>query len=1004
MNRTGMSTRVRGLFACLTILALLIGAPIALLLLGAIPTFDGFTWRDLLRQDDGTLALQAITIAAWITWAWCATTILLETVARLRGITTPRLPGLPQGTASRLVSAAALLFIAIPAAAPSMTPARAAATPPVPETPTPPSATAPAKVAPSRPAPKLDAPPTINYTVKRGDSLWRIADSHLGAGTRFTEIIDLNPEALAGDADFLPVGLVLRLPSPSEPTTKGESYVVKPGDTMSEVAATELHDADRYPEIFEASHDTTQPDGTHLTDPDQIQPGWTLTIPRPHPHANEPRVPAPPPLHPDAPSIRTPETRPNIATPDAAPPVEAPASAPSREAPEESEVAPSWILPGLTGGGAVLAGGLMLLLRRHYRSQRRYRVPGQEMVGPPPELRHVEKTIHLEGPRAAALIEHLDAMLRMLSEPEHVHLVAAELGHRQITLHLGEPAALPHPWTGGPSVWTAEPEVVATDNEGLAPYPLLASIGQSDDGHLWLLNLEEPGVINLTGDREQTEALARHLAAELTVTPWSMLVQVDAHRIAPELTDLDPLRLHHHDTSDFLLPLAADLDPAGRLPGFDPDRYHAVIIAEDSEAIRVLTKTIRLDDDRSGAAAVILDALPDLSAASLTITADGHLTIEHPALRDVRLRAAGLTSEEATTCAAIVEATRSAKSRPMPKNESATHGMEALIDAAGALRPEYVHERPPDLEPAGAHSLLPEATTTYVDHCATTSEDVHQLAPVVTAETRATVTALDPALDDDLAEWQASSSRLPKLTLLGPVYLRANGVVPPARRPYFAELLAYLTLHPNGVSTGEFLEAIGVSRSRLTIDLGKLRNWLGTNPRTGHDHLQDARRTPAANRLGHPAYQAEDVLVDLDLFRRLRARGEARGADGIADLHQALRLVSGEPFTQLRERGWSWLLDGQRHDHIAVSMIVDTAHLVVNRALPEHDYDIALEAAEIAMRAAPYDDVPCLDFARVLAATGHPGSAEDHIAERLYNRDDGDGPSDPPARSRRVAG
>jgi hypothetical protein len=302
------------------------------------------------------------------------------------------------------------------------------------------------------------------------------------------------------------------------------------------------------------------------------------------------------------------------------------------------------------------------------------------------------------------------------------------------------------------------------------------------------------------------------------------------------------------------------------------------------------------------------------------------------------------------------------------------------------------------------HSLLPEATTTYVAQCATTSDDVHQLAPVVTAETRATVTALDPTLDDDLAEWHSSSSRFPKLTLLGPVYLRAHGAVPPVRRPYFAELLAYLTLHPNGVTTGEFLEAIGVSRSRLTIDLGKLRNWLGTNPRTGHDHLQDARRTPASKRLGHPAYQAEDVLVDLDLFRRLRTRGEARGADGITDLHHALRLVSGEPFTQLRERGWSWLLDGQRRDHIAVSMIVDTAHLVVNRALPEHDYGVALEAAEIAMRAAPYDDVPRLDFSRVLSATGRPDLADEHITKHIYYRDDGEGPAEPPTRSKRAAG
>jgi hypothetical protein len=584
----------------------------------------------------------------------------------------------------------------------------------------------------------------------------------------------------------------------------------------------------------------------------------------------------------------------------------------------------------------------MLVLRRHHRSQRRYRLPGHEVTTPPPHLRPVEKTIHVEGPAPAALIEHLDALLRMLPQHEQPHLIAAELTNSQIALYLAEPAALPHPWTGGPTVWTADPEAATTDTGDLAPYPLLASIGQSHDGHLWLLNLEELRVINLTGAHERTEALARHLTAELAVTPWSMLVQVDTEGTAAELVGLDPLRVHHHDDTAFLLPLAADLDPAGRLPGFDPDRYHVIIVAHDSEPVRTVTNTITADQERSGAAVVILDASPNLEATTLTISADGRLTITHPAFQDVHLVAAGVTAEEAATCAAIVDATRGAQTRPMPKNESATDGTEAFIDTAGALRPEYVHERPAlDHEPAGQDSLLPESTATYVAHCATTHDDVKQLAPMVTESIRATVTGLDPALDDDVAEWHNPSSRLPKLTLLGPVHLRAHGAVPPARRPYFAELLAYLILHPGGVTTSEYLEAIGVSRSRLTIDLAKLRNWLGKNPWTGQDHLQDARRTPASKRLGHPAYQAEDILVDLDLFRRLHARGEARGADGIVDLHQALRLVSGEPFSQLRDRGWSWLFDGQRHDHIAVSMIVDTAHLVVNRALPEQEHEIA---------------------------------------------------------------
>ena len=36
---------------------------------------------------------------------------------------------------------------------------------------------------------------------------------------------------------------------------------MKPGDTLSEIAEAKLGDPMRYPELFEASRDTVQPDG-----------------------------------------------------------------------------------------------------------------------------------------------------------------------------------------------------------------------------------------------------------------------------------------------------------------------------------------------------------------------------------------------------------------------------------------------------------------------------------------------------------------------------------------------------------------------------------------------------------------------------------------------------------------------------------------------------------------------------------------------------------------------
>lgn len=1000
-------TRLRGLAAGLAILAFVIGAPILLLRLGAVPSLDGFTWRDLLRQDDGTLALQALTAAAWIAWAWFAITILVEVVALARGVRAPRLPGLPQVSASRLVGAAALLFIAVPAAAPTIAPTRAVSAPPLPE---PSSALVTTSPVQSEVTTGADtaltesaSPPTVGYTVARGDSLWKIAETHLGGGERYPEIVALNPDVLDDDPDFLTPGIRLKLPAPAPAADDDETYVVRPGDTLAEIAADQLGDPDRYPEIYDASRATVQPDGAHLKDPDLIQPGWNLTVPaREQPHG----ATAPPdPAAPTAPPIRD-RSHPTdpTQTPTLQPSDQHDTTAGDAEDVNE-EGSPSWLLPGLAGAGTVLAGALFLVLRRSHRTRRRYRLPGQEIAPPPEEVAPAAMSIHRTGRKPADLIEHLDLLLRALREAEQPHLLAAELADTSITLHLAEPGSLPRPWTGGPITWTARPDSTVEDNGETAPYPLLVSIGQGADGHLWLLNLEEVRVLNIAGNQERGRALARHLAAELAVTPWSALVEVHTHGIADELDGLDPIRLHLHPAGDVqhLEQLAVDLDPAERLPGFAPDRYRAIILTKDTEPGRRIAHTITNDHDRSGAAAVILDAHPDLEAESLTITATGDLTVSHPMLSDVRLKAAGITAEEAAMCAAIAEATRTAESKPMPVDEDATEGMDALIDAAGALRPEYVHERPTDDKPAGASSLLPAPAEEYVAAASTTKEDVRQLAPVVPPPTRDKMRTLKPdRIDDVLAEWHSPDCRFPKLILLGDVHIQAHGVPPEERPSYLAELLTYLVLHPGGVTTGDYIEATGISRSRLRADISHLRAWLGTNPRTGREHLPDARQTRAAKRIGRPAYQAEDVLVDLEIFRALRARAQTRGEGGIADLSEALGLVAGKPFTQDRDHGWEWLHRGQPHDQIAVSMIVDTAHLVVTRALAEGDLDTARSAAETATLAAPYDDVPELDYAQVLAASGHIRLAEQHLARHIHDRDDGNGPIDPPRRTKRA--
>ena len=54
--------------------------------------------------------------------------------------------------------------------------------------------------------------------------------------------------------------------------SKGRTYTVKSGDTLSKIAKEHLGDANAYMKIFNANKD-------QLSDPDKIQPGQVLKIP-----------------------------------------------------------------------------------------------------------------------------------------------------------------------------------------------------------------------------------------------------------------------------------------------------------------------------------------------------------------------------------------------------------------------------------------------------------------------------------------------------------------------------------------------------------------------------------------------------------------------------------------------------------------------------------------------------------------------------------------------------
>lgn len=1006
-------SRLIGLAALVALVGIVVGIPALLVTIAAIPGTGDFTWSRLVAPDDGSLAIAVITIVAWVAWLVLCAAIGIELGARIRGITPPHLPwlGLPQLTAGRLVALASLAFVAAPLSGHLIDPPHPAAAASSasgagdPVRANVPEREATIEASSGAPTDGEDLP-TVRYLVKRGDSLWRIAENELGDGRRFPEIVALNESVLGGRPDFISPGTVLLVPAETGLRRTGaeREYVVRAGDTLSEIAESRLGDENLHPRIFEASRQIEQADGRMLSDPDFILPGWRLAIPTSPERESEHHQPQRQPL--DTPpnrAVGTPRTDSETADRGDASPSPALPRLVERDPNQGQEPSsiPAWAIAGLTGAGAALAGALLLVLRQHRRTQLRYRRPGMIIEPPPVELRAVEKTSHLTGSVTAPAIEALDTALRDLAArcADLPPSLWVGLGPTSITLRLARETDLPAPWTGRGDTWTSP---IAADfdppADQLAPYPLLVSVGQKDDGELVLLNLEELGSITVAGEPDRCAELLRHIAAELALNPWSTLVEIDTVGVGAELADLDPVRLRHHSTADTTTfeQIAVALEHEAR-PGADPDRFRALLIGgdHDDQALQRTAKIITHCPDRTGAALLTTKAELTHDQAVIRLTMNGRLEVADVGLD---LVPAGLTAEEAIACARIVEVTSDAGLTRPPADTA--DDLEPLLDAGGAVRPEASSPRPAG--PAGADSLLPLATTTYVDAASTTADDIDQLARVVPKTTRDALRAADPTLDDDLALWSDQDAPIARLVLLGPVNARAHGN-PRAvakRKPFYVELLSFLTLRPQGASSREVADAFGLTIPRARTDVAVLRSWLGTDPRTGELYLPTADATRAAAPDGVARYVVRGVLTDLELFRRLRARAQSKGAGGVADLQAALDLVTGEPFSHLRPAGWSWLLGGDRIDHVTTCAIADVGHLLTTRALADGALDLARRAAEAAHAAVPDDETCRLDLIHVAAATGHVGLAERQLVRDVLNRThDGRGPIELPERT-----
>ena len=538
--------------------------------------------------------------------------------------------------------------------------------------------------------------------------------------------------------------------------------------------------------------------------------------------------------------------------------------------------------------------------------------------------------------------------------------------------------------------------------------------------------MKKLAAIKLTGDPVYARDFARYLAAELACNLWSQQVRIDCVGVAGEVAAMSPDRIHDHPVAaldDVVSTVAAEaastLAPRRRRR---PRRGHRsrppgrrrrlarpdAAARSGGNAAGALDRLLRFTAQhpgRTGTAVVVHgNAGPDQPGLVLELSGDGRLCA--PSL-GLDLEAVGLTADEAAGCAALLAQADHSSPTGMPCQDDAD-GWRRFADEAGALRSEHTEPRAAlatqpqtadserrDITHAGpareedragdrsgGSSLLPEPDQVYEQAAATTAEDLAILAPVVRPETRTAVEKADPTLDADLDAWFSDTCALPRLTLLGPVGVRAHGAAIAKRRPYYAELVAFLATRPHGATPEEVARAFNINPARVRNDVKIARDWLGTNPLTGRLHLPDARESEAARARGIGVYQIEGLLIDADLFRRLRVRGQTRGPEGIADLQRALTLVTGPPLDQLRAGGWTWMYDGDRLDQHLLCAVVDVAHTVTTECLQAGDLAAARAAVETALLAAPLEEITKLDLAAVVDAEGHRHEAQTHRRPR----------------------
>ncbi|RMI30719.1 LysM peptidoglycan-binding domain-containing protein [Streptomyces triticirhizae] len=579
-NRTPVPVRGRrgprevllALAAVLALLCLVVGVPLALASVIGWPLPRTAPSLEMLTEeiDVGTF-VRVLAVLVWVAWAQFTACVLVEVWAAVSGVGIPRrVPGAgpSQLLARQLVGAVLLLT----SAAASLTPGL------------------------SQLGATFDSPGQGQVVAEAQRVPGGGATITLAAGA--ADDAKVNP-ADAGDSELRTAdafedeersGAIYYRIQPPE----GRHH-----DTLWGIAERHLGEGMRYKEIYQLNKDRLQPDGSRLTEASLIRPGWILQMPADAQGGELVELPdeaeeltaeeaaeyeeyagtgdAPPPAEtPELPD-ELPETddrpagggkgtdRPAVLDDGAGGAEDADAGLDLPDERAAAEGGGPAGLPDVLVAAPLLAAGLLVALGRSRRTALWQAAAGVlprsvgDDLGPGSSRAFAARDALLVG-AAPDQVAFLDRALRLLSaalagEGRVLPAVyAAWLGPAELHLQLAGPVGRPPaPWTQGQdqTYWTVERAQLPADDapapEAEAPYPGLVSLGMRDELRL-LLNLESvPGIVAVRGAPADREAVLSSIAAELATSGWSDRMTVTLVGFAPELTALAPTRVRHLD-------------------------------------------------------------------------------------------------------------------------------------------------------------------------------------------------------------------------------------------------------------------------------------------------------------------------------------------------------------------------------------------------------------------------------------------------------------------------